>query len=544
MDHPEMVSPDNNQNSAAPAKHVGLTPRRSPLAARLVRSLPNVLVLALLGIVAVWGQRTGWKLPKFSAVVGQAEEGKDDWCAEHNVPESICVECKPELLLRRPAHGWCEQHGVQDCPWCHPDVAELSEPTKVDPADVTEAQRALAAAARATNNPQCKLFQRRIQFASLTAFERTGIEVESAQRGPLTESIAAFGEVGYDQTRLVRLSSRVAGTAFRTLKGVGEQVQAGDVLALIDSPEVGQAKAEYLNRLAEADFHRTKLDRAKGAIASGAIPDFRFQEAVTDAKQAEIHLRSAEQALANLGMPVPTPEFAGLSADALAARVKYLGIPAAITPQQLAAIAAPSTLLSLRSPLAGVVVSREVAPGEAVDTAKVLYVVADLRRIWLTLDVRLEDAQTLAVGQTVEFRPDGRQEEFQGTISWISTAADEKTRTLKVRANLDNVAGRLPVNTFGAGRIVLRQAQRAVLVPTEAVQWEGCCHVVFVEDKNFTHEGSPKVFHTRQVRLGAQDGRFTEIVAGVLPGELVATVGSAVLRGELLKDKLGAGDND
>ena len=243
-------------------------------------------------------------------------------------------------------------------------------------------------------------------------------------------------------------------------------------------------------------------------------------------------------------MPVPTPELAGLSADALAARVRYLGIPAAIAPEQLTAIGAPSTLLSLRSPLAGVVVSREVAPGEAVDTAKVVYVVADLRRMWLTLDVRLEDAQSLAVGQMVEFRPDGRQDDFQGTIAWISTAADEKTRTLKVRADLNNVAGRLPVNTFGAGRVVLRQAERAVLVPTEAIQWEGCCHVVFVEDKNFTHEGSPKVFHTRQVRLGAQGGRFTEILAGVLPGERVATVGSAVLRGELLKDKLGVGDND
>ena len=272
MDQAEMVSPDGEQESAALAKHVGLIPARrdSPprgksarLAARFVRGVPNVLVLALIGAIATWGQRTGWKLPKFSAVIGHAEEAKDDWCSEHNVPESICVECKPELLPRAPAHGWCEQHGVQDCPWCHPDVAQLPEPATVDPADVTEAQRALAAAARATNNRQCKLFQRRIQFASLAAFERTGIEVEAAQRGPLSESIAAYGEVGYDQTRLVRLSSRVVGSAFRTLKGVGDEVQAGDVLALIDSPEVGQAKAEYLNRLAEADFHRTKLDRAQ-----------------------------------------------------------------------------------------------------------------------------------------------------------------------------------------------------------------------------------------------------------------------------------------
>jgi cobalt-zinc-cadmium efflux system membrane fusion protein len=64
---------------------------------------------------------------------------------------------------------------------------------------------------------------------------------------------------------------------------------------------------------------------------------------------------------------------------------------------------------------------------------------------------------------------------------------------------------------------------------------------VFVRDKNFLHEGAPKVFHVRKVRPGARDDKYTEIIAGVLPGEVVATKGSGTLRGELLKNNLGEG---
>jgi cobalt-zinc-cadmium efflux system membrane fusion protein len=73
------------------------------------------------------------------------------------------------------------------------------------------------------------------------------------------------------------------------------------------------------------------------------------------------------------------------------------------------------------------------------------------------------------------------------------------------------------------------------------VQWEGDCYVVFVRDKNYLQDDAPKLFHVRNVRLGAQDDRYTEILAGVAPGELVATAGSSILGAELLKGKLGEG---
>jgi cobalt-zinc-cadmium efflux system membrane fusion protein len=161
--------------------------------------------------------------------------------------------------------------------------------------------------------------------------------------------------------------------------------------------------------------------------------------------------------------------------------------------------------------------------------------------MWLTLNLRQEDANRVALDQHVRFLADGSLQESQCSVSWISPDVDEKTRTVKVRANLANREGRLRANSFGQGQIILRKENNALVVPNEAVHWEGDCYVVFVRDKDFLSPGAPKVFHVRQVRVGSKDQEKTEIIVGVLPGELVATKGSGTLRAELLKNNLGEG---
>ena len=194
-------------------------------------------------------------------------------------------------------------------------------------------------------------------------------------------------------------------------------------------------------------------------------------------------------------------------------------------------------------PLDGIVVARHIVPGEVVDTNTTLLGVADVQQMWLMLDVRQEGAKYLSLDQPVLFQQgdDDDTPEIKGSLAWISTEAGDQTRTVKVRVNLPNKDGRLRGNTFGTGRIVLRQEPRAVVVPCEAVHWDGDCSVVFVRDKNFLLDGSPKFFHIRTVRLGVKDGDTTEIIAGVLPGEVIASRNSVVLEAQLLKSKLGAG---
>ncbi len=519
--------------------------RRPAVLVWIARVVPNLLVLAGLAAFAWWGHETGWKLPRFSELIGARPEKEEKWCDEHNVPEAICVECNPALYPRPKDFGWCKEHGVMDCPLDHPEVAQLPSPPAFGPADFERARRALEFADRPENDPGSKTYLRRVQFASAEAAEKAGIDVRPAARDRVVESVPASGEATYDETRVARLSARLPGTLWRVEKTVGQRVARGDVLALVDAADVGKAKADLLQALAEVDLKGKAVERLK-PLAGQAVAGSQYLDAEAALREAQIHLATAQHALANLGLPVRPDDLKGLSDEEAARRVQFLGLPDALTKTFDSGVAT-ANLLPVTAPLDGVVVARQAATGEVVDPSKVLFTVADVSRMWVTLDLRVEDARLVALGQAFHFRPDGWQgkEDLAGSVAWVSTAVDEKTRTVKARADFANPRGDLRAGTFGTGRVILREEADALVVPTEAVHQLDGCNVVFVRDRDYLKEGTPKVFHVREVRPGARsaDGRLTEIIVGLLPGEVVATKGSDVLRAQLLKDQLG-GDDD
>lgn len=549
-ENPDLVplEPVGRASGAAPPplRPVGPTgPAESAPPKRVRSALRGILSAALTGAVCsamvtglvVAGQRFGWVAPKISSLVADAKAETDGWCEEHSVPESECVECKAELLPRGKASGWCKTHGVHECPLCHPEVSQVRPVPVVTAEDRAVADRAMAVP-RVENTKNCKLHERRIQFASAETVERLGIQVAPVVRGRVAERLTANGEIVFDPDRVARLSPRSGGTVWRVEKQVGDRVKEGDLLALVEAAEVGKAKAEYGLALSQLDLRSKALATLRES--AGVVAPRQIDEAETALEEAKAQLLAASQRLGTLGLAVRDSDFVGKAPAAVTEKLQFLGVPEAVV-ATLAARTRSSNLLAVRSPIAGEVIERSAAAGEAADPAKPLFVIADPSRMWLMLDVRLEDARRLAPGLTVRFRHSGHGEWDEGRVSWVSPAADEKARTVAVRVDLDNSGGRHHARTFGQAEVVLRDEPRAVVVPSEAVHWEGDCHVVFVRDRRFEADGSPKVFHTRTVKPGAADGGRTEIVAGVLPGELVATRQSGVLRSELLKNNLGAG---
>ena len=498
---------------------------------------PMLVLTAFAGIFA-YGHQTDWTVPKFAELTGTAEPVVADWCSEHSVPESICVECDATLMPQGPDYGWCNEHGVHNCVLHHPDVAQLEAPT-VLPEDEARAERALATGERKRNNSGCILYQKRIQFASVDAVREAGVEVELIERRPIIESVSGSGEIIYDPTRLTSLASRVSGSAWSVEKNVGDQVREGEVLALVDASEVGELKTKLLGALAEERLQQQNVERlkdARGAVAGSLILDAQAAYA-----KARADVLSAQQSLQNLGLPVQVDVLRGLSDQAVLQRLRLLGIPDSLR-QELKAETVTANLLPVRSSLTGVVVARAVTPGEMVGPQRSLFRVADTSQMWLMLDMPLESLDRLGIGQTVKFRADGSSQTVQGELDWISTSADQHTRMVEVRAILPNSDGRLRDKTFGTGEVVIRQEPQAIAIPTGAAHWEGCCQIAFVRNKNyFDSPESPKVFHVRSVRLGATQDGYTEVISGVLPGEVVATAGSDVLRAQLLKNGLGAG---
>lgn len=505
----------------------------------MVKSIPTFIVLCMVAVLGWWGHHTGWTLPSFSEAAGAVTEA-DDWCEEHGVQESICVECNPDEYPPRELHGWCKEHGVHECPLHHPDVAQLKTLPKIESRDVQRAQRALKLRPRPENNFACQNPGRRIQFASKESATKAGVDVEPVLRSSIVESIRVTGEIRYDETRIARLASKADGIVWRVDKRVGDRVRKGELLALIDAATVGKAKGDLHEALAEWQFNSAAYRRLKPLADSGGIPKSKILDAEVATRTSWVRVRAARQSLVNLGLPLPLDSVRSLEESKLAARLHFLGLSPAAA-HELDPSTTTSNLLPVTAPLSGIVVSRNVVAGEVVDTNKQLFTVADISQMWLRLNVPLEEAGYVAIGHKVQFTPDGASQPVTGAVDWTSTSADQKTRTVSVRATLQNADGRLLNETFGVGTIVLRDEPDAIVIPSEAVQWDGSCSVVFVRDKAWFEDKSPKLFYTRSVRIGAKTRDATEIIAGVLPGEVVATVGSDVLRAQLLKNNLGAG---
>lgn len=529
---------ENRRGFSLPGGGRGAGTRLDLLGGFLATSLG---IAALVGTLCL-GQATGWNLPALPVALAGEAPAKDDWCDEHSVPESLCVECSAEIMPREKERGWCREHGIPECPLCHPELAQTAVPGAVTARDRDRAARALAFAPRAENNSKCKLHLRRIQVGSADALGLLGIAVAPAGRARVTETVTAPGEIILDPTRVARLSPREPGTVWRVEKRVGEKVRSGEVLALVEAPAAGRAKVAYQQALVEENLRIRAL--ASLTDATGAVAEKTVQEAVASRQEARVRLLNAEQALANLGLMVDTQAMRALAPAQVERNLRFLGIPGSLA-GQVAGLTASNNLLAVASPLDGEVVASIAVAGEAATPAKPLFTVADTGRMRLSLKVRLEDAGRLKPGQTVRFQHAGHDEGDAGAITWVSPAADEKTRAVPVRVDLPNPGGRHHANTFGTARILLREEPDALVVPSEAVHWEGDCHVVFVRDKDFDKPGAPRVFHVRKVRPGAVEaapgGPVTEIIAGLLPGEQVATANSGILRSELLKNNLGEG---
>ncbi len=512
------------------------TASRRPWRVMIARGIPNLIVFALLGCVLVVGHHTGWKMPKVSELFGSGAAPTSDWCSEHLVPASECTECKAELLPKPKEFGFCHAHGVAECVICHPELAQVNGPPQSPSYDTA---KPLALIARPENNSRNMLHKGRVQFASAASAAKSGIDVDVVQERPMVDAISANGEVLFDPTRVAHLSSRVAGTIAYVLKMAGDDVQADDVLAVVDAASVGQAKSQLLHAVVKRQLCQTTAERLRSLGASGGVAGKSIIDAESALQDSEIAFISARQTLVNLGFDVPDQLPAG-DAKRIEEELRFLGIPRCLL-ETLPTGTKTTNLIPIRAPYDGTVVASDVVAGEVVNTTTLLFTVANPNRMWLLLSVRQEDAKYVHRDLPVVFRTDDGSHEVRGRISWASPAIDQRTRTLQVRVTLDNQDSRLRDKTFGTGRIVLREEPCAMVVPREAVQSTSDAQFVFVRDRDYLKDGAAKVFHVRQVRVGAKDDRYVELLAGVLPGEVVATKGSPVLLAQLLRGSLGAG---
>jgi cobalt-zinc-cadmium efflux system membrane fusion protein len=372
-----------------------------------------------------------------------------------------------------------------------------------------------------------------VTIPSEDRLREAGVKFATVELRPVAEYVTAHGEVDFNQDHYAHLATRASGTAWSVHKHAGDDVEKGDVLALISSPELVRLKFDLQQDLLLVDTRQRLYNRLKSAGTSTTPQALDAAEA--SLREARIRLSNDQQALRNMGLTIQAEELVNLNDEQIADRLRTLGIPESLL-QRLDAARLPSSLLPMYAPFDGMVVKRDIVIGEMVSPSTPQFVLADLHRLWIRLHVRLEDIRKLRAGQPVYFHQDGPNEDAPpAQIVWISAEVDDKTRSVFVRADVPNPEGRLRPNTLGEARIKVGEGKR-LTVPNQALQFDGKSYLVFVRGE------SPTVFQPVRVRLGPRHEEFTVIDSGLQAGQEIAAAGSHVVLSEMLKKRIGGED--
>jgi cobalt-zinc-cadmium efflux system membrane fusion protein len=346
------------------------------------------------------------------------------------------------------------------------------------------------------DTPAPKISENEIMFAT-NAPQLASITIAPAQESNAA-TISLFGRLAWNDSVTVRVFSPVAGRITKIPAELNQSIAAGDALAEIDSPDFGQALADA--RTAAGNFAAADkaFSRAKELLAHGAAA----QKDVEAAEAADIAARAEKD-------------------RAIARLANYGGN-----------LESTNGLYLLRSPLAGVLVEKNVTPGQEIRSDAMLanapqffspqFVVTDPTRLWVQLDVPESDLRQLQRGLPLVIRskslPD---DQFTGTIDAISESLDPTTHTVTVRGVVDNSTRKLKAEMFVTVELA-NEAAAKLQVPAKAIYLRGEAHFVFVEEQ-------PGTFRRHEVKIGETSGESVEVLDGLKSGERVVVDGALLL---------------
>jgi cobalt-zinc-cadmium efflux system membrane fusion protein len=339
------------------------------------------------------------------------------------------------------------------------------------------------------------------------ATTKNPIQTARAEKAKLSPDVDVVGSVAPSEDHVAIIGPLVAGRVAQLFAGLGDRVEKGQVLAYIESADVGQAQALYLTAQAQLNAAEANLRRESDLVKRRITSQREYEIAVANATTEQAELRASIEQLRAIG-------FKDTDIDSLAKK-KFLG-----------------GRVPMRAPIAGTVIARKVTLGEAVEKATDAFQVADLSALWVLLDVYEKDLAKVQKGQKVELRTEVYPGEvFEATVAHLGNVIDLDTRTAKVRIQFGNPQGKLRIGQLVTARILGDPAlvkDEVLAVPRTAIQRVEGKPLVFVKDERGQ-------FQKRIVDVGISGGDLVEVVAGLTPGETVATDGAFLLKSELLR---------
>jgi len=339
--------------------------------------------------------------------------------------------------------------------------------------------------------------------------EELGIRIATAKSGSVGLTVELPGEVQVNGDRMAHVAPRVGGVVDEVFASLGDAVRRGQVLAVLESRELADAKALFLAaaerlKLADATFRREER-LWKDRVSS----EQDYLDARRGLAEARIERRAAEQKLHALGLSQDELDEFGDRHEA------------------------EFTVYRLTAPFDGTIIDRHITIGETVDSGSPVFTVADLETVWIDLSVYQRDIGAVRAGQTAHVVTEhGEKAELE--IDFVQPLVGEDTRTATARIIAPNADHIWHPGCFVTASVTISQVSARVVVPASAViRMEDGDEVVFVE--------TGKGFEPRLVELGRRSRDSVEVVSGIEPGERYVAEGGFSLKAELGKDAFGDG---
>lgn len=342
------------------------------------------------------------------------------------------------------------------------------------------------------------------------AIGRAGIEIGVVSLRPLKVEYTFSGRVSVNEMRLAHIGPRIPGRVIEVYANLGDDVEKGMPLAMIDSPELGEAQSQYLKARTAFEIAEKSYERAKIILEGKVISTGEFQRREGEFISAKTELKATEDRLHLLGM----------------------------TDEEILDIGREHTInsrVAIYAPLSGTIIEKHITLGEVVEPVKPLFTIVDLSSLWVIADIPEGDIPKIEKGQDVAVTVSPYPEKvFKGSISYIAEVIDPETRTVKVRAEVANPIGLLKPEMFAMVRISTSDKKDVLTIPGSAIQRDGDKTIVFVEK-------GEAAFEKRAVEIGPEVDGFHPVVSGLKVGERVVIKGAFTVKSEAMKGEMEHG---
>ena len=346
------------------------------------------------------------------------------------------------------------------------------------------------------------------QAIELTPEEFSQIDLKTAiaGHGAVDMQISLPGEIKINQDQMAHIVPRVGGVVTGVYKKLGDTVKAGEVIAVIESRELADAKAGYLETVERQEMTKLSFDREEKLWNENISSEQDYLEKMQALTEASIDKRTAEQKLHAIGFDK-----------------SYLEkLPS--EPEQLL------TRFEIKAPFEGTIIEKHIVFGEMVGTEASVCIVTDLSSVWVDLQVYPKDLKYIRTGQQVVISADSEIPDVPGTISYVSPIVEADSRMALARVVLANKSGVLRPGLFVNARVSVSKTQAKLVVQKEAIQALEGRKCVFIKDDHG--------FEPAFIEIGLDNTTHVEILSGLTAGQEYVTKGAFALKSKIVTSTL------